>query len=455
MKFKLLVFALLIVGGLPHLSAQSDGEIAFAVERMLRNDSRVEAAGIEVSVDGGVVTLLGMVDSIGEQEAAIEDAYDVEGVVAVVDDLRVEVNRETTMEDLLEADVRSALETSTAVNATAIRVEVNGNRVTLSGTVPTAYQRRRAATLAIEVFGITSVQNELRVQAAPTRSNTAIWREVRAAFERSAVIDEEEIEVFVEDDRVVLSGTVGSRLEAREAIQAAELTAGVTSVRNNLVVQPAVDVSDDRIRERVRSQLQWDPRVDASDISIAVENGTVRLRGTVASGAAQSAAVRSTWGVAGVVDVVEELEIVAIDGDSPVARMVENRIRFSPNVTVDDLEVTYADGVVALFGVVEDAWMVSEAVDIAEAVGGVEDVVSNLTVNPALDRSDVEIRRDILTSLRSNTMVDESDIQVLVNDGIVTLDGFVDSWMEREEAYETALRTPGVVEVRTQFEIVP
>jgi osmotically-inducible protein OsmY len=436
----------------------TDAEVRANVRDVLRRDARVDAEQVEVSVDDGVVLLLGTVDSVNERIAAAEDAHSVIGVLDVRNELTVAPDLDSAYEDVLESDVRNALRTSSEVDASEITVDVDGNRAVLRGSVETEFERRRAATIAVDVFGVTSVRNELVVEPVALRTDVQIRRDIRAALRRNVLVDEEQILVDVEDGVVTLTGTVSSRNEEDEAVDIARVTAGVTSVVDELVVEPTVEVSDSTIRVRVRSQLRWDTRVDATDISVSVDGSTVTLRGSVESGAQESAAISAAWSVAGVRDVIDQIEVtpgaVAVT-ESPIARVVENAIRLDPDVLVRDLEVTTDDGTVTLYGQVDEAWMAPVAGDIAANLAGVQDVRNEIEVVPTTTRSDPAIRRDIAASLRADALVDASDIQVVVNEGVVTLDGTVDTWIERERAYDIALRTAGVLALETELIILP
>ncbi|MGE0005480.1 MAG: BON domain-containing protein [Parvibaculaceae bacterium] len=67
-------------------------------------------------------------------------------------------------EDRIREDVCDRLTEDGAVDATDIEVEVSGTEVTLSGTVPSRDQRRRAEICTERVSGVTHVQNNMRVQ---------------------------------------------------------------------------------------------------------------------------------------------------------------------------------------------------------------------------------------------------------------------------------------------------
>ena len=40
-------------------------------------------------------------------------------------------------------------------------------------------------------------------------------------------------------------------------------------------------MSDDNVTKDVKDELHWDPKIDASEIAVAAENGVITLRGTV------------------------------------------------------------------------------------------------------------------------------------------------------------------------------
>lgn len=57
--------------------------------------------------------------------------------------------------------------------------------------------------------------------------------------------------------------------------------------------------TEEQIKRDVVDQLFWDIRVDASDVTVEVSNGTVTLRGTVPTYLAAKAAIDDSWCVLG------------------------------------------------------------------------------------------------------------------------------------------------------------
>jgi osmotically-inducible protein OsmY len=68
-------------------------------------------------------------------------------------------------------------------------------------------------------------------------------------------------------------------------------------------------------------------------------------------------------------------------------------------------------------------------------------------------RSDNDIRRDVEDELRWDPDIDATDIAVSVHNGVVTLAGFVRSYMQKYEAENDAKRVAGVVAVANDVEV--
>jgi osmotically-inducible protein OsmY len=68
-------------------------------------------------------------------------------------------------------------------------------------------------------------------------------------------------------------------------------------------------------------------------------------------------------------------------------------------------------------------------------------------------RSDSEIKRDVEAELRWNPAITSTDIGVAVKDGVVTLTGFVKSFLEKVEAEEAAMRVAGVAGIANDIEV--
>ena len=70
-----------------------------------------------------------------------------------------------------------------------------------------------------------------------------------------------------------------------------------------------------------------------------------------------------------------------------------------------------------------------------------------------LPRTDEDIQLDVLAELEWDTRVGPNEIGVIVKDGVVTLTGWVDSYIKKLAAREAALRVDGVKAVADEIEV--
>lgn len=68
-------------------------------------------------------------------------------------------------------------------------------------------------------------------------------------------------------------------------------------------------------------------------------------------------------------------------------------------------------------------------------------------------RADDQIQKDVLDELGFDARVQPNEVGVIVKDGIVTLTGWVDSFVKKWAAEEAAHRVPGVVAVANDIEV--
>jgi osmotically-inducible protein OsmY len=213
----------------------TDIEIKRRVDEELRWEPRVDAANIGVAVDDGIVTLSGSVDSWAEKWAAEHATKRVAGVAAVVEhiEVRLPVHAQRTDGDIARA-AANALMWNTWVPADCVKVKVEEGWVTLEGGVAAPHQKRAAEEAVRPLTGVRGVTNLIDISPAARAGD--VKESIRLAFERSASLDVDKIEVDVEGDTVSLHGTVRSLAEREDAEDAAWAAPGIADVDNLLVV---------------------------------------------------------------------------------------------------------------------------------------------------------------------------------------------------------------------------
>jgi osmotically-inducible protein OsmY len=212
----------------------SDAEIDRAVTAELRWDSRVDDAGIAVSVKEGVVNMAGHVDSYAKKLAAIDAAHRVGGVLDVVDLLQVKFTGATKDVELAK-NVREALMWDVFVPDQRIKSTVTDGWVRLEGDVDYLYQRDDAARAIERLKGVIGVTNMIGVKGKRLEPKP-IQSSIESALVRRAARGSKRIHVGVDGNTVKLSGTVDSWAEKQEVERVASCSEGVAKVENTIVV---------------------------------------------------------------------------------------------------------------------------------------------------------------------------------------------------------------------------
>jgi osmotically-inducible protein OsmY len=197
----------------------------------------IDAAEIGVAVADGVVTLTGQVRSLAEKWTAEHVAKRVAGVLAVANDIVVRLPDESHRTDADIARVALyALEWDVWVPHHRVMVTVSDGMVKLEGEVDTQHQKQAAERVIRQLTGVKGVTNLLHVKVGVAPAD--VKAKIKAAFQRSAVIDAGQIQVEIRNGKVILRGRVRSWAERETAEQAVWAAPGVAAVVDLLMIEP-------------------------------------------------------------------------------------------------------------------------------------------------------------------------------------------------------------------------
>jgi len=214
--------------------------------------------------------------------------------------------------------------------------------------------------------------------------------------------------------------------------------------------------TDKEIQRDILDELAWEPRVDAADIGVSVENGVVILNGRAKSLIEKWVAERVAQRVEGVRAVTDQL-VVKIPGDSQysdadIAAAAANALDWHASVPRSRIKLVVERGWITLKGNVDYQYQKESAEDAVRGLRGVMGVRNAIVVTPS-SISPRDIKEKIEKALERAAQIDAQTITVETEGGKVVLRGNVKTWAEREEAERAAWAGPGVFAIENDIRI--
>jgi osmotically-inducible protein OsmY len=211
--------------------------------------------------------------------------------------------------NLLELDVRDALDWDPMLDDTRVVVKADAGQVTLSGTVPTFYDAYLATDDAWSVGGVRDVDNELLVGLVGAAvADVDITADAAKALDADKFVPKGAVTAVATDGWVTLSGQVRHQLQRQAAEHAVRRVDGVLGLTDKIEISSAPIPSD--VTDRIKKAFGRNAIIDDSLIDVTNTGHTIYLDGTVGSYAARAQAEGTAWAAPGVTDVIDRLVIV-------------------------------------------------------------------------------------------------------------------------------------------------
>lgn len=256
-------------------------------------------------------------------------------------------------------------------------------------------------TTAAAIFGasplwVQAAQGDLPAQLAEARQEGSIW----TAFALNKHLSPLKLDVDVEQGTAILKGKVENQVERELAERIALDTAGIEKVDNQLEIDPSITsepgartgmaqrFEDATLTATVKSKLLWSSVTEALNIEVDSKEGVVTLKGRAQSPEAKELAGSLATNTEGVVSVNNLISISA--ADSIAAKEQPQNLK------------------------------------------------------PAEQLSDAWITGKVKSSLIYSRTLDGLNIKVDTKSGVVSLDGIVANYAEKELAVEIARNIRGV-----------
>jgi len=216
-----------------------------------------------------------------------------------------------TDDEELQRYILEELEWEPGVNSADIGVTVKKGVVTLSGKVDSFVKKQTIEKAVKEFPGVKAIAVNIKVEISgeSVRTDSDIALAAKNALKWDVLVPHDRIMVTVESGALTLEGEVDRHFQKAAAEQAVSHLTGVVAVNNLITVKPRVAPVE--VKKKIEAALQRDALIDAQNIGVEADGGTVTLSGRVRSWAEAEEAELTSWAAPGVSKVVSHLKVEA------------------------------------------------------------------------------------------------------------------------------------------------
>ncbi|HHW56176.1 MAG TPA: BON domain-containing protein [Clostridia bacterium] len=209
-------------------------------------------------------------------------------------------------------------------------------------------------------------------------------------------------------------------------------------------------IIENQIKEKLQNEM-----TSGIDINVRCLNGHVVLYGIVDTLSEKNCAQKIAENIDGVIEVENNITI-ATDGkikDKDIKRGILRNLRNSKFYEeIGELGVDVSDGIVTLYGKINNAQQEIESINQAAQTIGVKNVISKLELNKEQMLDDASLVNLVVQKLYRYDL-NLPDLVITANNGVITLSGYVNDLKEKKLANEVVQSIDGVRKVVDRIKI--
>lgn len=198
-------------------------------------DNRVNSADIQVQVAGGSAILHGTVPDYVARGAATEIAVENTDSREVHNKLAVVPERDVT-DDEIRKNAECVLMWDSSLADHQLETSVHAGAVELNGVVDSCWKKHKAGELVGNLIGVKAVENKIAIAPSGDFIDTVLASNAMQSIERRFPTQSANVEVAVDNGTAIISGTLPTWSSTKRALAAVEKIAGITKVRNEIVI---------------------------------------------------------------------------------------------------------------------------------------------------------------------------------------------------------------------------
>jgi osmotically-inducible protein OsmY len=211
----------------------------------------------------------------------------------------------------IKQDVLNTLKWSSEIREEDIGVVVHNAAVTLTGHVPTYWQKRAAKAAAKRVADVKAVVDNIEVllDSQVRITDEGLAQRLANVLKWNVSAQGENVQAEVKNGIVTLTGEVDWQHQRANIEQNAAHVSGVANVISLITIKPRLSASD--VKKQIREALEHHADVEASKVSVEAVDGKVTLSGTVDSLAEMDRIENAVWAVPGVSELINNLYVAS------------------------------------------------------------------------------------------------------------------------------------------------
>ena len=214
--------------------------------------------------------------------------------------------------------------------------------------------------------------------------------------------------------------------------------------------------TDLEIQKDVLTELKQDHHIHANYIGVEVSKGVVTLSGHVESYFEKWKAEKATKQVQGVHALAQEINVIlpgsSSRSDSEIAHQIKSLINWSNIDPNNKIKAKVEEGFVTLGGTVDSHSQRELVQHLIANLIGITGICNLIDIEPKL--SIPLVKKGITGSFRRQAIDEANNLEIAIDNNIVTLSGKVHSWSERNLAINAAWEITSVKEVVDRIQIV-
>jgi osmotically-inducible protein OsmY len=209
----------------------------------------------------------------------------------------------------IKQDVLNAMKWSPEVKEEHIGVTVHNAAVTLTGHVPTYWQKRAATETVKGVADVKAVVDnvDVRLESEMKMTDEGLAERIANVLNWNVALQGKSVKAEVKSGVVTLTGEVEWQYQRANIERNIEHVRGVANVINLITIRPRLSPTD--VKRDIREALERHAEIEASKITVTASNGTVTLSGTAESLAELDRIEDAAWAAPGISKLVNNVRV--------------------------------------------------------------------------------------------------------------------------------------------------